>query len=221
MKVLLVEDNIDLAESISEYLEMQGCSCDFAYDGESGLKISQEKSFDVYVFDISMPKMNGIELCQILRDKYKDAKPIIFLTARDALRDKLAGFSAGADDYMVKPFELKELHARLNAIVARTKAKQSVFEFDDLKIDLTQEMVTRAGVEITLSGTCYKLLKVLVLESPGLVTREALESEVWGDNLPDSDSLRSHLYKLRQLVDAKHEKKLIQTVRGRGVKISA
>ncbi len=220
MRILLVEDNTDLAASILDYLEMQGHSCDFAYNGEAGLNTALNNSYDMYIFDIAMPKMDGLQLCETLRKKYNNQVPVLFLTARDTLDDKLAGFALGADDYLIKPFDLHELAVRIKAIYNRYVGFNRQLTLKDLTVDLKTEQVKRAGHTISLSPYTYKLLVVLLQRSPELVLRQDLEHLVWGDSLPDSDSLRSHIYKLRNKVDKPFAQALIKTVKGRGFSIS-
>ncbi|MFK0569993.1 response regulator transcription factor [Endozoicomonas sp.] len=220
MRILLVEDNIDITASIADYLEFQGYTCDFAYDGLTGLNLATNHEYDIYILDIAMPGMNGLELCQTLRKTRHDHKPVLFLTARDTLDDKLAGFASGGDDYLVKPFELKELHARLQAVCRRTFSNNAKrLALADLTINMDTLEVTRNGIDIQLSPNNYKLLLTLLKESPNVVTRETLEYQLWGDSVPDSDSLRSHIYKLRQLIDKPFDPPLIHTVPGRGFRM--
>jgi DNA-binding response OmpR family regulator len=220
MRILLVEDNADLAASISDYLELHGHLCDLAFNGVAGLNAVSTNKYDMYVFDIAMPKMDGLALCQTLRDERDDNTPILFLTARDTLEDKLAGFSAGADDYLVKPFDLSELMMRIQAIYNRYMGVKSKLVLEDLSIDLKTEQVTRAKLPITLSPNTYKLLVILMQRSPKVVLRHELEHLVWGDDLPDSDSLRSHIYKLRNKIDKPFARAMIKTAKGRGFSIS-
>lgn len=220
MRILLVEDNTDLAASIADYLEMKGHVCDLADNGKSGLQATLNNTYDMYVFDIAMPKMDGLSLCQLLREQYHDDTPVLFLTARDTLADKQAGFSAGADDYLVKPFDLSELLMRLQAIYNRYLGVKKTLQLEDLCIDLKTESVSRANDIISLSPNTYKLLVVLMQRSPEVVLRQELEYLVWGDDLPDSDSLRSHIYKLRNKIDKPYGQALIKTAKGRGFSIS-
>lgn len=220
MRILLVEDNADLAASIVDYLEMQGHSCDLAFNGESGLTAAIKNRYDMHVFDIAMPKMDGLQLCQALREHHNNHVPVLFLTARDTLDDKLAGFSVGADDYLIKPFDLSELHVRILAIYNRYVGIKTKLSIDDLSVDLKTEQVVRGGENISLSPNMYKLLVILMQRSPEVVLREELEHLVWGDSLPDSDSLRSHIYKLRNKIDKPFTRQLIKTIKGRGISIS-
>jgi DNA-binding response OmpR family regulator len=141
------------------------------------------------------------------------------LTARDQLTDKLAGFEVGADDYLVKPFDMPELVARIEAIIRRGRGIASVYTVDDLTMDLETMEVRRGGHEIKLSRTMFDILRILLRESPKVVPRETLERELWGDDLPDSDTLRSHLYNLRRVVDKPFDRPLVETLAGRGYRI--
>lgn len=220
MRILLVEDNSDLAASITDYLELLGHTVDIAINGLSGLQQASDNNYDLYILDVVMPKLDGLSLCHQLRNDYLDTTPIIFLTARDTLDDKLAGFAAGADDYLVKPFDMSELVARITALHKRSVGIENTLSIADLSINLNTEEVTVNGESIALSPYSYRLLVVLMQRSPRLVTREELEYLVWGDDVPDSDSLRSHIYKLRSKVDKPFNRTLIKTIKGRGFCIS-
>lgn len=220
MRLLIVEDNADLGASIIDYLEMKGHSCDLACNGKAGLQAILANRYDMYVFDISMPQMDGLSLCQLIRSKYSDFTPVLFLTARDTLDDKRAGFAAGADDYLIKPFDLSELLMRVEAIYKRYVGVNTTLTFKDLVVDLKTEQVSRDDRSIALSPNTYKLLTILLQRSPEVVLRQELEHLVWGDDLPDSDSLRSHIYQLRNKIDKPFAQPLIKTVKGRGFSIS-
>jgi DNA-binding response OmpR family regulator len=220
MRILLVEDNTDLAASLVDYLEMKGHACDLAFNGEAGLSAATSNTYDMYIFDIAMPKMDGLELCNVLRTQYHDYTPILFLTARDTLEDKIAGFAAGADDYLIKPFALSELIMRLEAIYKRYTGVKTQLQVADLNVNLKTEEVSRVNSKVSLSPNTYKLLVILMQRSPEVVLRHELEHLVWGDDLPDSDSLRSHIYKLRGKIDKPFNTSLIKTAKGRGFSIS-
>ena len=145
--------------------------------------------------------------------------PGSMLTAKDQLTDKLEGFESGADDYLVKPFDMPELEARLHALVRRERGLSSTYEVDDLKLDLETLRVHRGEQELVLSGIGFEILKVLMREHPKVVTRAELERELWGEEPPDSDALRSHMYNLRQLVDRPFANPLIETLPGRGYRL--
>jgi DNA-binding response OmpR family regulator len=221
MRILLVEDNKDIAASVSEYLEMKGIICDFAYSGLAGLNQTVLHEYDLYILDVSMPGMSGLQLCRTLREDKHDTRPIIFLTARDTLEDKLAGFDSGADDYLIKPFELQELYVRIQAVANRYQGKKKrVLTLGDLAVNIDTEEVMRNNNVISLTPNNYKMLLLLIRNAPNLVTRQQLEYELWGETSPDSDSLRSHIYKLRQKIDKPFSVQLIHTVQGRGLRMA-
>ncbi|WNO11155.1 response regulator transcription factor [Teredinibacter sp. KSP-S5-2] len=221
MRVLIVEDARAIAESISEYLNLFGYVCDFAYDGLAGLQMARQNEYDIYVLDISMPKMNGLDLCKELK-QISDRNPgVIFLTARDTLEDKLIGFSCGGDDYLVKPFRLEELKARIEAIYNRcTGPGTKVLTLENLHVNLDTCEVQRNNKNISLTKSCYKLLVILLKNAPAVVTRETLNHELWADEFPDSDSLKSHIYRLRQEIDKPFDSALIHTVQGVGFRMA-
>ncbi len=219
--ILLVEDHNDLAASIGDYLEAAGFAMDFAADGAIALNLLDENPYDAIVLDLMLPKIDGIRVCERLRER-GDGTPILMLTARDQLEDKVSGFNAGADDYLVKPFEMEELAARVRALIRRARGEMSdgAMRVGDLVFDPRTMRVERAGERVNLSPTSVRILKVLMRESPRLVSREQLENELWGDLLPDSDTLRSHMYNLRKGIDRPYDIKLLHTVQGMGFKIA-
>jgi DNA-binding response OmpR family regulator len=219
--VLLVEDHRALAESVGAYLDAAGFEVDYAADGVSALHLAVTNTYDAIVLDIGLPGVSGLDVCRRIRSESKSSIPIIMLTARDQLDDKLAGFDAGADDYLVKPFAMPELEARLAAIIRRRQsdAFSDRYSIGDLTLDAAAAEVTRAGRRIKLSRKQFDILRILMRESPNVVTREGLERSLWGDDPPDSDALRSHLYNLRKLVDKGFDHELIETVPGVGFRI--
>lgn len=218
INVLLIEDDKDLSEAISDYMELDGIEFDFAYNGAAGLNLALNQSYDIILTDLNMPKMDGIHVCQTLRQK-GITTPILMLTARDTLDDKLTGFAAGSDDYLVKPFAMEELKVRLFALVRRAQGVVSNLTVGDLSIDLDKHLVTRAGQVLKMPPLCWKILVCLMQNSPNVVSKSKLEDQVWGDDLPNADSLKVHLFKLRQAIDAPFENKMIQTIHGVGVAI--
>ncbi len=219
--ILLVEDHDDLAASIGDYLEAAGFAMDFAADGAIALNLLEENPYDAIILDLMLPKIDGIRVCERLRDR-GDGTPILMLTARDQIEDKVNGFNAGADDYLVKPFDMEELSARIKALVRRARGEMSdgALRVGDLVFDPRTMRVERGGERVNLSPTSARILKVLMRESPRLVSREQLENELWGDLLPDSDTLRSHMYNLRKGIDRPFETKLLHTVQGMGFKLA-
>jgi len=220
MRILVVEDNRDLAANIGDYLESKGHTVDFAMDGVTGLHLAVTQSLDVIVLDIMLPGMDGLALCRKLRSDARLHTPVLMLTAKDTLDDTLDGFEAGADDYVVKPFALKELVARLKALVRRTKRELSgILDCGDLRVDTGQRVVTKNGVVVTLNRSCYRILVELMSRTPDVVKREDLEHLLWGDMRPGSDALRSHVYALRKALGESGEGSLIETVHGVGFRI--
>ncbi|MBQ0718689.1 MAG: response regulator transcription factor [Gammaproteobacteria bacterium] len=223
MKILIVEDNKDIAENIADYFEPLGHTLDFAADGIVGLHLAEAEPFDVMVLDVMMPRMDGMSLCRKLREELNITTPVLMLTAKDQLDDKLQGFEAGADDYLVKPFSLKELEARLYALVKRSQnvAASPVLRVADLQYDTDTLRASRGGKPLDLNPIQRKLLAALMKDSQKVVSREKLEYQVWGDAPPDKDILRTHIYSLRNLIDKPFETKLLHTVHGIGYRLSS
>ena len=220
MRILVIEDNSDIAANIGDYLEEKGHTVDFAGDGITGLHLAISHDFDAIVLDLTLPGMDGLELCRKLRQEARRQTPVLMLTARDALDQKLTGFDSGADDYMVKPFALQELEARLSVLARRGKGIQSrVLQVADLSYNLDTLIVTRGDKTIQLNPIGLKLLQHLMESSPSVVTRQELETRVWGEELPDSDSLRVHIHGLRAVIDKPFDKPLIQTRHGIGYRM--
>ena len=219
MRILLVEDNRDILANLADYLEIKGYTVDCAQDGLTGLHLAASQSYDLAVLDVMLPGMDGFTLCQRLRDA-RNNLPVIMLTARDTLDDRLQGFSSGADDYLVKPFELSELAARVEAVLRRTNGASRLLTVADLTLDLDSLEVSRLGKSIKLNPIGLKLLETLMQRSPSVVRREQLEEAIWGDDCPDSDSLRSHIHQLRQSIDKPFDTPLLQTVHGIGFRLA-
>ena len=214
MRVLVVEDNRNLVANLFEYFEARGHALDAAPDGPTGLHLAITQRYDVIVLDWMLPRMDGQEVLRHLRVDAGSDVPVLMLTARDELPDKIAGFRAGADDYLTKPFALPELEVRLEALVTRAsgRGRSRVLQVADLRYDPATLDATRAGRALHLYPACRKLLEVLMQASPAAVTRERLEQALWGEDPPDGDMLRSHVYELRRSVDAPYPVKLIHTL---------
>lgn len=221
IRVLIVEDNRGICENIATYLEKHSYITDFAYDGISAMRLASTSPFDVIVLDLMLPGMDGLRFCQRLRAQAKVETPVLMLTARDTLEDKLKGFAAGADDYLVKPFALQELHARLQALYKRSRRQAgNLLTVGDLTMDRSTLQVHRAGRRVDLHPAGMKLLQRLMEQAPSVVAREDLETLLWADEPPDGDALRSHLYKLRQAIDRPFDRPLIHTVHRIGYRIA-
>ncbi|MEA5097934.1 MAG: response regulator transcription factor [Burkholderiaceae bacterium] len=222
MRILIVEDNADIVANLYAFLEPRGYALDCAVTGYGGLALAAQNEYDVMVFDITLPGIDGLELCRKLRGELHKSTPVLMLTARDTLEDKVAGFESGADDYVVKPFSLVEVEARLKALVRRAGGKSSgnnVLRFGEVTFDLATYWATRAGVPLHLTKTGFKLLSCLMREAPKVVSRETLEREVWGENRPDSDALRTHIHALRHALDKSHPFAMLRTVQGIGYRL--
>jgi len=219
IRVLIIEDNPAIVENMTDFLEPKGYILDFAMDGIGGLHLALTQDYDVIVLDIMLPGMDGITLCRKLRLKSDIQVPVIMLTARDTLEDKLLGFDSGADDYLVKPFALKELEARIKALTKRRKPDNKILKISDLQMDTGTWEVSRQGEIIPLNNTCLAILKLLMEASPNVVSRQEIENSLWGDMPPGSDVLRSHIYTLRKKIDKPFDHALIETVHGMGFKI--
>jgi DNA-binding response OmpR family regulator len=221
MHILIIEDNADIAANLGDYLEDRGHTVDFAGDGVTGLHLAVVNDFDAIVLDLQLPGMDGLDVCRKLREDAGKGTPILMLTARDRLEDKLAGFDTGADDYLVKPFALQEVEARLDVLARRGRHRGSrVLQVGDLKYNLDTLTVDRGGLDIELNPIGLKLLKCLMEASPNVVTRAELEKEVWGEEMPDSDSLRVHIHSLRAQIDKPFSSKMIQTRHGIGYRLT-
>ncbi len=222
MRILIIEDQPEILQNIADYLELKGYLVDCAYDGLGGLHLAVTQPFDLIILDLMLPGMDGITLCQRLRQEAQIFTPIIMLTAKDSEKDKLTGFQAGADDYLVKPFSLPELHARVEAVLRRSQTEmESRLQVDDLTYDMNSLEVTRQGKTLKLSPIGLKLLEKLMKRSPHVVRREVLEELLWGEDLPGSDSLRSHIHVLRHTIDKPFSSPLLHTVHGIGYSLKA
>lgn len=222
MRILIIEDQPEILQNIADYLELKGYLVDCAYDGLGGLHLAVTQPFDLIILDLMLPGMDGITLCRKLRQDARMQTPVIMLTARDSVDDKLSGFQAGADDYLVKPFSLPELHARVEAVLRRGQSgMQNRLKVGDLTYDLNSLEVARQGKALKLSPIGFKLLEKLMKTSPNVVRREALEELLWGEDLPGSDSLRSHIHILRHTIDKPFNSPLLHTVHGIGYSLKA
>jgi DNA-binding response OmpR family regulator len=222
VNILIIEDNHDIAANIADYFEPAGHRLDFAVDGKGGLSLAADGSFDVIVLDLMLPGgMDGIEVCRRLRQDLHLATPVLMLTARDQLDDKLAGFDAGTDDYLVKPFSVRELEARLTALVRRREdVTGHQLTVSDLVLDTDTLEVTRQGHLLDINPIQRKLLMHLMKQSHRVVRRAELEQLIWGESPPDTDILRTHIYALRRVIDRPFHIPLLHTVHGIGYRLS-
>lgn len=203
MHILIIEDNPDIIANLYAYLEPNGYTLDVARSGTAGLRSATSASYDAIVLDLSLPGTDGLDVCRLLRQQYHISTPVLMLTARDTVQDKVSGFAAGADDYLVKPYSLPELDARLKALLrrARNEHVQNILQFAGLKLDTSLGQASRDGQILELTPTAYKILLALLRVAPRILTRDELVLQVWGDNQPDSDALRTHIHSLRRVLD--------------------
>lgn len=220
MKILVIEDNLEIAQNICDYLQLQNHITDTTQNGLHALELLQEQSFDAIILDIMLPGMDGLTLCKTLRHKLHINTPVIMLTARDSLNDKLTGFEVGADDYLVKPFALAELSVRLQALNRRfVNQHDRELKIEDLSFNLDTLEVKRQQHNIKLNPSCLKLLTLLMQQSPNVVKKSSLEQALWQDNLPDKNILKIHMHTLRSQIDKPFTNPLIETIHGVGYRI--
>jgi DNA-binding response OmpR family regulator len=220
LRILVVEDHRDLAANLGDFLGGRGHAVELAHDGVTGMHLAVTRELDVIVLDVMLPGIDGLAFCRKLRTEARRTTPVLMLTARDTLDDKIAGFDAGTDDYLTKPFSMEELHARLHALVRRTRPQpEEVLRVRDLELDLGTRTVHRAGVAIELPPALVTILAELMHASPKVVTRRRLETILWGDEVRGGEALRSQIYLLRQAIDRPFAAPLVQTVHGVGYRI--
>ncbi|HDY85715.1 hypothetical protein LCGC14_0566010 [marine sediment metagenome] len=218
LTALLIEDDYDLANTVIDYLSLEKIECDHASNGVAGLALIQQNRYDIVLLDLNLPRLDGLQVCDALRKTGTDI-PVLMLTARDQLKDKIAGFNAGTDDYLVKPFEMEELVVRINALSRRRSGQVQLLQCGNLTMNLSQKTVMRNEQLLKLSPTTWLLLEALLRASPNPVSRSELEHVIWGDEVPDSNSLKVHLFNLRKVIDSGFSKPLIHTIAGHGFAI--
>jgi DNA-binding response OmpR family regulator len=216
MKILIVEDDADLAVAMSDYLELRGAECDFAYHGESGLMLALDCRFDVIILDLMLPRIDGIAVCEQLRLQGVST-PILMLTACDTDVEQLKGFQAGIDDYVIKPSPMLLLWARVQALHRRSNPESDKKTVDSLTYYFKEQRVTREGKELKLTPTGLKILNLLIRRSPEVVTRSEIEEYAWPDGDVDRRNFNVQLHHLRKVIDKAFDYPLIHTLVGRGL----
>ncbi|MCB0481814.1 MAG: response regulator transcription factor [Flavobacteriales bacterium] len=222
-KILVVEDEPDVLQFIKQGLDENGFDVEFAYDGEIGKKLALSKSYDVIILDIIIPGLNGLELCKIIRSQNSEVK-ILLLTALGSLDDKLEGFEAGADDYLIKPFDFLELLARVNVLAKRTgqtaetvTQDQHIIKVADLAINTNNKRVIRANKEITLTAKEFALLELLVLNKNRVLSKVEIAEKIWGINFDrGTNVIEVYMNFLRKKIDKGYSVKLLHTLVGMG-----
>ncbi len=215
LNLLLVEDDIDLATAVIDYLQLEDIQCDHAANGQTGLNLIEKNSYQAIILDLNLPQLSGLAVCETMRNKGIDT-PVLMLTAMDSLQDKLAGFAKGADDYLVKPFAMQELIVRVQALSRRRSGQVNLLKVAGIELDLEKRKARVNGRTLKLSPTAFKILELLLRNSPSPVSREKITQAVWGDAQPESNSLKVHIFNLRKQLDAATDKPLLHTVSGFG-----
>lgn len=222
MRILLVEDEPRMANVIAKGLREQSYAVDVAQDGDAGLYQASINDYDVIVLDVLLPQRDGYEVCRELRAR-GNATPILMLTARAAVDDRITGFDAGADDYLTKPFSFRELLARIRALLRRdSQLRPDVLEIEDLVVDSVSHRVSRANREVQLTAKEYALLEYLARRTGQLVSRAEIATHVWDDSFdPFSNTIEVYMNRLRKKIDGEHANKLLHTRRGEGYILEA
>ena len=220
MRILLVEDNRRLSDSLKRSLMDDKYAVDTAYDGQEGEELAELTPYDVIILDVMLPQKDGFEVCRSLRNQHIKT-PILMLTARDALEDRVLGLDSGADDYLVKPFEMDELRARLRALLRReSDDKSGLITIADLTLDPATHFVQRGGQLINLTSREYALLEYLMRNPNHLITRQMAANHLWSyDATVLSNAVDVYIRRLRSKIDDPFEVKLIETVRGSGYRL--
>lgn len=217
MRILVVEDEKDLNRIISKRLEKEGYYVDSCYDGSEAIDYISAGDFDAIVMDIMMPKMSGIDVLKRMRSD-KNGTPVLLLTAKDSIEDRVSGLDAGADDYLVKPFAFRELLARIRVMTRKASGNTTnIFSVGDLIMDTKTHIVTRGGAEILLTAKEYDILEYMIRNSGVVLSREKIENHVWNfDYEGGTNVIDVYIRYLRKKIDDPYENKLIHTIRGKG-----
>lgn len=220
-KILIIEDNPDIVANIYAFFEPKGFELDNAHNGISGLTLAATNRYDVILLDVMLPGMDGTKLCKTLREEYHNKTPILMLTARDTILDKVAGFDSGADDYLIKPFSLVELESRIKALIRRHQDNHfhQSMTVGSLTLNTEEYTLSREGKPLKLTPTGFKILSILMGAAPRVVSKHELEEKVWGEDIPSSDALRTHMHSVRAQVDKPFSKAMIVTVPSVGYQI--
>jgi DNA-binding response OmpR family regulator len=223
LRLLIIEDQVDLAENLFEFLGENRYNLDFASDGLTALHLLATQSYDVIVLDLMLPGVNGYDICWRIRQDLQCQTPVILMTALSAMADKEKGFDCGADDYLVKPFELRELQLRIEALHRRHSPQRPVLAAGEIRFDPGTLEVALRGSKTTLSGTPARLFELLVRAYPSFLSHEALTDSVWGAHHGETEgnSLRTHIYTLRKSLQVGLGNGLVKTIHGRGYSLEA
>ena len=220
MKILLIEDHLQLANQLVEFLSGHGWVIEHVSKGQLRVQLALEQEYDLVILDLGLPDMDGLEVCQQIKSKSQVNVPILMLTARDAFNDKVSGFDMGADEYLTKPYDLRELALRCQVLTRRRSLfQQQTFSLGPLELDLNESKAYRDSQVLTLNKTTFTILKVLAEAHPKPVSRSRLIFELWGDEPPETDALKSHIYNLRVALDKSFDTAMLKTVTSVGYKL--
>lgn len=220
MKVLLIEDNATIAKQIVEFLSAHQWQVDYANNGKQGIELALEQIFDVILLDLNLPDIDGLQVCESIKQQAQITPPILMLTARDSFEDKSAGFHQGADDYVTKPVDLRELVLRCQALARRSELHQSqTLSVGPVELELSTRIARRNSKELQLTSVGFQLLALLAQHYPQPVSRSLMIHKLWGDSPPVSDALKSHIYSLRQALDKPFTYPMLKTVMNLGYRL--
>jgi DNA-binding response OmpR family regulator len=220
VKILLIEDNPVISWQIEEFLSAHCWELDFARTAREGITLALASIYDVILLDLNLPDGDGLEVCAEIKNKSDVIPPILMLTARDSFEDKAAGFHRGADDYLVKPFDLRELVLRCEALARRQALHQpKLLELGSLTLDKKLKIALHNGTSMELTGIGFQILELLASAYPAPVSRSVISHHLWGDHPPESDALKSHIYALRKSLDRSFGRPVLTTIMNVGYKL--
>lgn len=220
LSILLVEDNITIAAQLTEFLEGHGWQVDYASRGGQGIQLALSHVYDLVILDLTLPDIDGLSVCKAIKAQAAVNLPVLMLTARDAFEAKAEGYDCGADDYVTKPFDLRELALRCQALAKRNQLhQQKIIKVGTLVMNQSQHTVMREEKPLTLTNIGFKLLYTLAEAYPQAVSRSSLIQQVWQGDPPNSDALRTHIYSLRNALDKPFNKAMLITITNVGYKL--
>jgi DNA-binding response OmpR family regulator len=220
MKILLIEDHAELAEQLSDFLESAGWVVDFSLTGSQGIRLALANEYDLIILDLSLPDIDGTEVCKEIKSKSQLNIPILMLTARDSFADKVKGFDFGADEYLTKPYDLRELALRCKVLSRRQELYQSNrMLLGELTLDLNENKAFRLEQEVVLNKTSFSILLMLAKAYPNAVSKSRIIHDIWGDTPPETNALKSHIYNLRTAIDKPFSKNVVRTIVNVGYKL--
>lgn len=220
MKVLFIEDNDTIARQVGEFLANHRWDVDFAHNARLGIELALAHFYDVILLDLNLPDLDGLAVCEQIKAHTEVTPPILILTARDSFESKAAGFRRGADDYLTKPFDLRELVLRCEALARRHSLHQpKTLTLGDLELDLRTKTATRQKIPLELTSVGFRVLELLVKCHPEPASRSYITHQLWGENPPESDALKSHIYALRKALDKPFAYPMLKTVMNAGFKL--